>query len=210
LTNAEHGCEEDGRQERSNVAAVQLDVVRCEIPVLFGRRPNQLFRRPGPGQDFGQSPILMKLRDGRQGLAAPSRRLVSLVSPPPSLPKPATDSSLAEKSFLRPFLARGGLHFRSLRGDIVFRPLFARQSPAAKIPFRTRRRQACAVYQARRGRHADPPRVAGFPCSVRNQQCPRAGAYLGACLDSAKLRPDHDAGRPPSANSKVTTAYRVC
>ena len=25
--------------------------------------------------------------------------------------------------------------FRSLRGDIVFRPLLARQSPAAKIPF---------------------------------------------------------------------------
>src|SRR6516162_594772 len=28
--------------------------------------------------------------------------------------------------------------FRSLRGDIVFRPLLARQSPAAKIPFQTR------------------------------------------------------------------------
>ena len=31
--------------------------------------------------------------------------------------------------------------FRSLRGDIVFRPLLARQSPAAKIPFQTRRRR---------------------------------------------------------------------
>jgi hypothetical protein len=29
--------------------------------------------------------------------------------------------------------------FRSLRGDIAFRPLLARQSPAAKIPFQTRR-----------------------------------------------------------------------
>ena len=29
----------------------------------------------------------------------------------PSLPKPATDSSLAEKPFLRPFLACGGLWF---------------------------------------------------------------------------------------------------
>ena len=28
--------------------------------------------------------------------------------------------------------------FRSLRGDIVFRPFLARQSPAAKIPFQTR------------------------------------------------------------------------
>ena len=47
---------------------MQLDVVRWEIPVLFGRRPNRLFR------SFGQSPILMKLSNGRQGLAAPSRR----------------------------------------------------------------------------------------------------------------------------------------
>ena len=40
----------------------------------------------------------------------------------------------------RPFLARGGLRFPvSLRGDIVFRPLLARQSPASKIPFQTRR-----------------------------------------------------------------------
>ena len=69
LTNAVHRCEEDGRQEPSNIVAVQLDVVRCEIPVLFGRRPNQLFRRPRPGHDFGQSPILMKLRDGRRLLA---------------------------------------------------------------------------------------------------------------------------------------------
>jgi hypothetical protein len=29
--------------------------------------------------------------------------------------------------------------FRSLRGDIVFGPFSARQSPAAKIPFQTRR-----------------------------------------------------------------------
>jgi hypothetical protein len=51
-----------------------------------------------------------------------------------------------------------------------------------------------------RGHHADPARVAGFPCSVRNQQRPR-GRYLGVCLsnyllsgeDSVKLRPDHDA-----------------
>jgi hypothetical protein len=28
-------CEEDGRQEPSNVVAVQLDVVRCEIPVFW-------------------------------------------------------------------------------------------------------------------------------------------------------------------------------
>ena len=35
----------------------------------------------------------------------------ALVRPPPSLPKPATDSSLAEKPFLRPFLACGGLRF---------------------------------------------------------------------------------------------------
>ena len=35
----------------------------------------------------------------------------SLSCPPPSLPKPATDSSLAEKPFLRPFLACGGLRF---------------------------------------------------------------------------------------------------
>src|SRR6516162_11645207 len=35
----------------------------------------------------------------------------SIWSPPPSLPKPATDSSLAEKPFLRPFLACGGLRF---------------------------------------------------------------------------------------------------
>ena len=35
----------------------------------------------------------------------------NLHAPPPSLPKPATDSSLAEKPFLRPFLARGGLRF---------------------------------------------------------------------------------------------------
>ena len=80
LTNAEHRWEEhrweeDGRQEPSNVVAVQLDVVRWEIPVLSGRRPNRLFRRPRPGHDFGQSPILMKLRGGRQDLAAPSRRL---------------------------------------------------------------------------------------------------------------------------------------
>ena len=32
--------------------------------------------------------------------------------------------------------------FRSLRGDIAFRPLLARQSPAAKIPFQTRIGQA--------------------------------------------------------------------
>ena len=32
--------------------------------------------------------------------------------------------------------------FRSLRSDIVFRPLLARQSPAAKIPFQTRIGQA--------------------------------------------------------------------
>ena len=31
--------------------------------------------------------------------------------PPPSLPKPATDSLPAEKPFLRPFLACGGLRF---------------------------------------------------------------------------------------------------
>ena len=34
-----------------------------------------------------------------------------ILSPPPSLPKPATDSSLAEKPFLRAFLACGGLRF---------------------------------------------------------------------------------------------------
>ena len=35
----------------------------------------------------------------------------ALVRPPPSLPKPSTDSSLAERPFLRPFLACGGLRF---------------------------------------------------------------------------------------------------
>ena len=54
-------------KRRSDVAAVQLDVVRWEIPVLSGRRPNRLFRRPRPGRDFGQSPILMKLSDGSLG-----------------------------------------------------------------------------------------------------------------------------------------------
>jgi hypothetical protein len=43
VTNAEHRCEEDGRQERSNVVAVQLDVVRWEIPVLFGRLGAELY-----------------------------------------------------------------------------------------------------------------------------------------------------------------------
>ena len=37
--------------------------------------------------------------------------------------------------------------FPSLRGDIVFRPLLARQSPAAKIPFQTRRRRACVAIE---------------------------------------------------------------
>src|SRR5215831_8346360 len=36
---------------------------------------------------------------------------VRLHPPPPSPPKPATDSSLAEKPFLRPFLASDGLRF---------------------------------------------------------------------------------------------------
>src|SRR5215831_2213342 len=36
---------------------------------------------------------------------------VRLHPPPPSPPKPATDSSLAEKPFLRPFLACSGLRF---------------------------------------------------------------------------------------------------
>jgi len=36
-------------------------------------------------------------------------------------------------------------NFRSLRGDIVFKSLLARPSPAAKIPFRTRRRPCAAI-----------------------------------------------------------------
>ena len=62
--------------------------------------------------------------------------------PPPSLSKPATDSSLAERPFLRPFSARGSLRFRSLHGDIAIRSRLARLSPSAKIPFQTRRHSA--------------------------------------------------------------------
>ena len=42
------------------------------------------------------------------------------------------------------FPAAGGslIHTTSLCGDIVFRPLLARQSLAAKIPFQTRRERA--------------------------------------------------------------------
>jgi hypothetical protein len=36
---------------------------------------------------------------------------MGLQTPPPSLPKPAVDSSQTERPFLRPFLARGGLRF---------------------------------------------------------------------------------------------------
>ena len=66
----------------------------------------------------------------------------NLHAPPPSLPKPATDSSLAERPFCGHFSRVVVSDFRSLRGDIVFRPLLARQSLAAKIPFQTRIGQA--------------------------------------------------------------------
>jgi acyl-CoA dehydrogenase len=61
------------------------------------------------------------------------------VRPPPSLPKLATDSSQAERPFLRPFFACGGLRFPLSARRYRLQALLARQSPAAKIPFQTRR-----------------------------------------------------------------------
>jgi len=58
--------------------------------------------------------------------------------PPPSLPKPATYSWLAEMPSCGHFSRAVVSDFRSLRRDIVFRSFLARQSPAAKIPFQTR------------------------------------------------------------------------
>ena len=182
--------------------------------------------------------------------------------PPPSLPKPATDGSLAEKPFLRPFFTRGGLrfpvsarrhrlqapfgapvsggknpvpnstsqesagggdgswrggrrvvvsgrpnevhvaldrktrnpqliarkqngrfcrhfsrevvsYFRSLRADIIFRPLLARQSPAAKIPFQIRRgraliriRSVSGTPHAHFGSHIEPGSLVATPHAI--------------------------------------------
>jgi len=65
----------------------------------------------------------------------------ALVRPPHSLPKRATDSSLAETPFCGHFSRVVVSDFWFLCRDIVFRPLLACQSPAAKIPFQTRRRK---------------------------------------------------------------------
>jgi hypothetical protein len=47
--------------------------------------------------------------------------------------------------------------FRSLRGDMVLRPLLARLSPAAKIPFQTRRRKVIQRPFASRQSLTEPP-----------------------------------------------------
>src|SRR6516165_5227219 len=64
----------------------------------------------------------------------------SLWSPPPSPPKPATDSSLAEKPFLGPFLACDGLRFpvsaRRHRLQAPFgAPVSGGENPVPNSPF---------------------------------------------------------------------------
>ena len=85
---------------------------RCIIAVIFLCAMRSFRRRFLPRANLFSSEL--DLETGFAGLHPP----------PPSLPKPATDSSLAEKPFLRPFLACGGLRF----------PVSARR-PRLRAPF---------------------------------------------------------------------------
>ena len=87
---------------------------------------------------------------------------ISSVSTTQSSETRKTYSWLAEMPSCGHFSRAVVSDFRSLRRDIVFRSFLARQSPAAKIPFQTRRRKGkCG--RRRGGRHVGRKRVVCGP-----------------------------------------------